>query len=344
MSTKRTPEAEARDIVTVSVVVPTHNSANTLRDCLTAIYQSDYPHYEVIVADDDSEDNSEQIASTFPCRMVRVKENRGAAAARNEGTELAIGDVLVFVDSDILISKDAMSSIVKVFEEDPTIAALFGSYASSTPARNFASVYKNLYHHFTHQTSKSDSGSFWTGCGAIRKEVFKAVGGFDESYAHCGVEDIELGNRLKKHGFKILLKKDLQVIHLKERNLWGLIHFDVCYTASRWTELMLETKSLRNDLNTTTTSALGLLTAYIILFLSLGLMTHLLPSGMVMLLVASVIFFLFLNRGFYLFAAREMGGLFLLKAILMNYFFYLYCALGLSLGVFTYLKKRLGKA
>jgi GT2 family glycosyltransferase len=96
----------------------------------------------------------------------------------------------------------------------PGVAALFGSYDADPPYPGLVSRYKNLLHHYIHQHGRAEAATFWAGCGAVRRNVCNAVGGVDESYLSAAVEDIELGARLRRGGYRIRLCPDIQVTHL----------------------------------------------------------------------------------------------------------------------------------
>ena len=113
------------------------------------------------------------------------------------------------------VRSDTIARIRRRFEMDPRLDALIGSYDDEPASAGFASQYKNLLHHFVHQHGREEAATFWTGCGAIRREVFAAAGGFDESYTRPCIEDIELGHRLRQRGRRIVLDPALQVKHLK---------------------------------------------------------------------------------------------------------------------------------
>ena len=89
----------------ISVIIPAYNEEKNLRRCIKAVYESDYRNFEVIVVDDASTDNSAKVAVTFPCVLVSLKDNLGSAQARNEGAKKASGDILVFIDADIIVKK-----------------------------------------------------------------------------------------------------------------------------------------------------------------------------------------------------------------------------------------------
>jgi GT2 family glycosyltransferase len=202
------------------------------------------------VVDDHSSDNSVAVAESFNTRIIRLDRQYGAAYARNRGAEAARGDILLFVDSDIVINHDCMEKVVKAFHDHPGIAALFGSYDDEPGCSDFCSQYKNLFHHYVHQTSMEDASTFWCGCGAIRREIFIKSGGFDQDrYSNASIEDIELGSRLKSMGYRILLYKDLQVKHLKRWTFFLLLRADIFYRAMPWSSLIIERNLMISDLN-----------------------------------------------------------------------------------------------
>ena len=125
-------------------------------------------------------------------------------------------------------------------KEDPGLAAAIGSYDDAPGETNFLSQYKNLLHHYVHQTGNPEASTFWGACGAIRREVFLTMGGFNEEYSRPCIEDIELGYRLKRAGFTIRLEKELQIKHLKRWDIVSLVKTDFFSRALPWTALILE--------------------------------------------------------------------------------------------------------
>ena len=117
--------------------------------------------------------------------------------------------------------------IRRAFTADPGLAALFGSYDDSPEAEGVVSVFRNLLHHHVHQSAAGPATTFWGGIGAVRRDAFERVGGFDqERFAEPSVEDIELGMRLTAAGAHILLDPDVQGKHLKRWTLPQMIHTD----------------------------------------------------------------------------------------------------------------------
>jgi glycosyl transferase family 7 (putative galactosyltransferase) len=126
---------------------------------------------------------------------------------------------------------------------------VFGSYDDAPAHRSLVSLYKNLQHHFVHQHSQREASTFWTGLGAIRRDIFFKMGGFNESFARPSIEDIELGIRLRRSGHRIWLCSDIQATHLKRWSLLSLLQTDIFDRAVPWTQLILATSHTPTDLN-----------------------------------------------------------------------------------------------
>jgi glycosyltransferase involved in cell wall biosynthesis len=234
---------------TISVIVPAHNAAQTLVPCLRALSASTYPHYECIVIDDGSTDRTPAIAAMFPVRMVGLPgAARGAAYARNRGAEVARGDILLFVDADVVVTPNTLRQVVEAFAARPSVAAVFGSYDDSLEPE-FLSQYKNLSHHFVHQQDREEAATFWSGCGAIRSTIFFEIGGFDEDRQPWTCEDIELGYRLRAAGHAIRIDKHIQARHLKRWTLGELLRSDIFDRGIPWTRLILERRAWPDHLN-----------------------------------------------------------------------------------------------
>lgn len=258
--------------VLISIIIPVYNGSKYLNRCLSSILTSFYTSYEIIVVDDCSTDNSLSIAEDYGTRVYKLPCQSGPAAARNLGANQAKGDILLFLDSDIQIQKGTLSRFSGLFRDNPNISAVFGSYDNSPEEKDVVSQYKNLLHHYTHQHADENAKTFWAGCGAVRREVFQKVGGFDQKrYPNPSIEDIELGYRMKGMGYEILLDKETQVKHLKRWTLASLLRADIFYRAVPWSTLIFENSRMVNDLNLKTSqrvsAALAGLSILTLLFL-----------------------------------------------------------------------------
>ena len=255
---------------TLSVIIPVHNGGVKFTKCLQSLAASESAPAEVIVVSDGDSDGSWRVAEQFGARVMRIPTPEGPARARNLGARTAKGDILFFFDADVAIPQDAVGRIAAAFQDAPDLAALFGSYDDEPFESNFLSQYKNLFHHYVHQAAKEEASTFWSGCGAIRREVFMAMGGFEEGYRQPAIEDIDLGYRLRKAGHRIRLLKELQVKHLKRWECLSLLKADILYRALPWTELILEEGRFIDDLNTTRSNRLSVICTFVLISALIG--------------------------------------------------------------------------
>jgi len=248
---------------TVSLVIPVFNGGAFLNSCLEHLSHSTAP-YECIVVDDGSTDDSAEIARRSGAKVIPTAGRWGPARARNLGAKNAAGDILFFIDSDVCVSPDTIERVLAHFDEDRDLDALIGSYDDSPGAKDFLSQYRNLMHCYTHQRGQHQASTFWSGCGAIRKDVFLEYSGFDESYDRPAIEDIELGYRLKHNGKKLMLDPALQVKHLKAWSFFNLVKTDVMDRGIPWTELILRDECLPNDLNLQLSQRVSVVLAFLV--------------------------------------------------------------------------------
>jgi GT2 family glycosyltransferase len=200
------------------------------------------------------------------------------------------------------------------------------------------SQYKNLFHHYIHQTSKEDASTFWSGCGAIKKDAFFSVNGFDQNkYSNPCIEDIEMGYSLKKMGHRILLYKHLQVKHLKHYSFVNLLKSDLIDRAIPWTILMLSNKQLSSDLNLKPVhklSAIAVILSIVTVLMAIASKWFLLGIPFLLVLIFSF------NFDFYRFFLKKRGFVFSIKVVPLHFLYYLYSSLGFAIGTFKYYFKK----
>src|SRR5438445_13200502 len=112
----------------ISIIGPVYNKAKDLPECLSALVGLGCPTAEIIVVDDGSTDDTAIVADRMGVNVIRLGENSGVAAARNCGARHAGGEILFFVDADVVVAPGAVERVVKVFEDNPELSAVFGSY------------------------------------------------------------------------------------------------------------------------------------------------------------------------------------------------------------------------
>ncbi len=321
----------------VSIVIPVHNGGEPFKRCLSAASDAISPSDEIIVVADGDTDGSWQFAEKFGVRVLKIPEAGGPAKARNLGAREARGDLLFFIDADVVIVSDTVECVTAVFRDHPDLAALFGSYDDEPSETNLLSQYKNLLHHYVHQTSKEDAFSFWTGCGAIRRDIFMDTGGFNETYRHPSIEDIELGYRLRKAGHKIRLVKEIQVKHLKRWDVISLVKTDFFCRALPWTRLILKENLLTNDLNLKTSARISTILVYLLLFM--GISAFFSPLPLIPILCCTLML-LALNRDLYLFFTKKHGLGFALRTLPWHWLYFFYSGLAFAIAYGNHLLQR----
>ncbi|MEW5871248.1 MAG: glycosyltransferase family 2 protein [Chloroflexota bacterium] len=319
--------------LTISVIVPVHNGGENFRQCLIALQQALSPIDTIIVVADGVTDDSIKITDDLEIQVLRTPVRAGPAQARNQGARSSQGDILFFVDADVLVYPHTIDLVRSVFTQHPNLAAIFGSYDNAPYETNFLSQYKNLLHHKIHLTSNEDASTFWSGCGAIRREVFFNLDGYDENFDLPAIEDIELGYRLKKGGYKIRLEKILQVKHLKYWDARTLLKTDFFQRALPWTQLILRERLFINDLNLRISSRVSVILTYV-LFCAL-LTTPWQPSSLFLAGFCATLL-LVINRSLYRFFMEKRGLWFTLRVIPWHWFYYFYSGLAFILGTLRY--------
>jgi glycosyltransferase involved in cell wall biosynthesis len=320
--------------LSVSVIVPVHNGGENFRRCLASVKASHLSPREIIVIADGDTDGSYQLAKDFGTQVVRFPSPGGPGRARNLGAAQARGEILLFIDADVAIPPGAIGQVVKVFDREPGIAALFGSYDDEPAEPNFLSQYRNLLHHYVHQQGQEDASTFWGGCGAIRRDVFLASGGFDEGYVRPSVEDIELGYRLREAGHRIRLCKSLQVKHLKRWDLVSMLKADFFRRALPWTEIILRDRKCINDLNTGMSGRASVILVFLLLnsfLFSFWEPLALAAAGAIALLL------LMLNAPLYWFFLRRRGIRFALQSLPYHWLYFFYSGVAFAGGTVRHL-------
>jgi GT2 family glycosyltransferase len=294
----------------LSVIIPFHRNLAQLDECLSALAPVP-PWAEVIVAADGAVERCHDLAAARRARVIEIAGPQGPAVARNRAAAEANGDVLVFIDTDVVAAEGVLERFRNIFQEQPDVAAVFGAYDEEPRDGGFMSQYKNLAHSYFHQSSNREARTFWAGLGAIRREVFEEVGGFDERFRRPCVEDIELGYRVSSRGHKVVLEPSIQGCHLKRWTLRSAVVSDLRDRGIPWTQLMLGFSRLDNDLNLQTAQRLAVVFAYfLVLCLALA------PTAALWLAPAalSVVALVAINWRYYSFFFQRRGPWFVARA------------------------------
>ena len=250
--------------------------------------------------------------------------------ARNIGVAGSSADVVVFVDADVELHDDAIPRLRTAFEQDATLAATFGSYDDSPGEDGVVSGFRNLLHHHVHQEAGGPATTFWTGLGAVRREAFDAVSGFDPEIRY--LEDVDFGMRLSATGARIVLDPNIQGKHLKRWGLVDMVRTDLVGRGVPWVVLLLRHRH--------STSALNLgwrhrLSAFAALIGAVALVT-----GRVRLVVVAAVALVTLNHRFYRLLFRRLGPRGSLASVLLHALHHVVGIAAVPIGVARHLRSR----
>ena len=320
----------------LTVIVPFHKGLPLLERALAGLVPLQ-PGDELIVAADGAVDDCHALAAAHGARVIEIEGPRGPAVARNVAAASATGDVLVFVDADVVASITAVARVGQIFASDPELGAVFGAYDEDPGAPGFVSQYKNLAHRFFHKESGGPAQTFWAGFGAVRRTAYAAVGGFDERFERPSIEDIDLGYRLTAAGYRILLDPSLAACHLKRWTLWSMIKSDVLDRGIPWTQLILRYGQFGSDLNVKNSYRACVVVAYLaVAALALGVFDARflwgVPLGLAILG--------YLGRDYYRFFLEKRGVGFALRTFPLHVLYHLYNGFSFAAGTTLFLAAR----
>lgn len=211
-----------------SVVVPTRHRAGSLRRCLDALAELDYPRerLEVVVAVDGTDDRlAPRVAAAgvdgLALTLVQIPRS-GAGAARNAGAMRAGGQFVAFTDDDCVVDARWLAALAAVVGGDP--GAVVGGPMVNRASANACSVASQVVLEATyahHNPASGAPGFLATNNLAVPAEAFRRLGGFDEAFVRA--EDREFCLRWRAQGGSTAWAPDAVVHHLRELDLRGLV-------------------------------------------------------------------------------------------------------------------------
>lgn len=311
----------------ISVVVPVYNAKKTLALCLESIINQSYKNFEIIVIDDASKDDSIEIAKRFKCRIVRHKKNLGPSATRNDGAKNAKGAIILFLDSDIALKKDALELIIKDFKNKKDVACILGVYGKRPLIRDsIFEEYRVLQEHHWKVSSAGYIDSITSSICAIKKDAFFRAGGFDEKYRGADVEDTEFGHRISNR-YGIFMDKRVQGYHDSDDSLYKILK-NLNKRAKQLVNVFFEQKGFEQHYSTSNRALGVVFSAILLIFIVLSFIN---PVFLIFVLISLVIFLLS-DIGFYTFIFKERGFFILVLFSLVHYTVNLSIFLGILSG------------
>ncbi len=195
-----------------SVIIPAYNAERTMKQCLQALQKQTFKDFEAIVVDDGSTDRTPEIARGSSGVKLLQQKHAGPAVARNLGASKAKGDILVFLDSDCVASKNWLHEMLLPFNEK-SVVGVQGEYENRQQqlvARFTHLEIEQRHEKMARQRFIDFMGSY---SAAYRKSVFRQMKGFDTSFPMASGEDTDLSFRISKVGYKMVFNPKAVVFH-----------------------------------------------------------------------------------------------------------------------------------
>lgn len=317
----------------ISIVIPVYNEEKNISALIESILEQSFKKYELIIVDDKSTDNTIQIIKKFKnkqIKLIQLEKNSGPAKARNIGAQNAKYQIILFLDSDVIVHKDVLEKVSNFFKQNKEAISLIGIYSKNPVNKGFTPKFKALLDYYIFAGKKLETvTSFEPRCGAVKKQAFTETGGFDTRFRGADVEDYEFGYRLLEKG-PIYIDTSIQVDH--NFPYLKILFKNFSKRGYQWFNLFLSRKKFDN-VGTTSGAALSRGAAFLSLLLLIASIFYF-P-----IIYTAILFFfigIFGNIKFYKLILKETNHIFTLKSIVVDYILSILLGISALTAIITY--------
>ncbi|MFA5928097.1 MAG: glycosyltransferase family 2 protein [Candidatus Margulisiibacteriota bacterium] len=225
----------------LSIIIVSYNNAQLLEDCIASIKASmpigTAP--EVIVVDNNSADNTvAMLQNKFPeVKLILNKDNKGFAAANNQGIRIAQGEYVMLLNNDTVIINDALSKMITYLREHPKIGLLGPRLLNGD--RSVQAQGSMLGPHFWNSKIPVETKFLRGAVFLTSKKVLDQVGLLDENFFFYN-EDIDFCWRINKAGLKVVYYPLAEVIHFGGKTDWRRQWLGLKSTLYLWQKYLLK--------------------------------------------------------------------------------------------------------
>ncbi len=196
------------DPVDVSIVIPLYNQLHYTRQCIESIRRCTRRPYELILVDNGSTDGTRPYLDSVGATVIANTTNLGCAKAWNQGVRLATGKIIGILNNDIVVTPGWLAGLLSYMEQSGH--GLVSPAAREGPLDYDLDAYAI---EFTRRCRDATRSDLYSACMLIRREVFDAIGLFDDGFAYGGCEDVDFLWRALQSGFSVGMTGAVLVHH-----------------------------------------------------------------------------------------------------------------------------------
>jgi len=213
--------------IDISIVIPTYNRIEGLKNCLKSLFVQDYhkDRYEIIVVDDGKDERAKrmlaQLQEDHSNLRYLAQDHRGPAVARNRGAQASLGQIIAFIDDDCRVCGGWLRAMAFSHRKNPEIVAIGGlTLTSSQKSPVLVSQFLSNCSIETQVNGKKEVIFFPTCNVSLKRQMFDKYK-FNETFPFPAGEDLEFFWRLFKEGYRFIWDKDITVIHNRDDTTLG---------------------------------------------------------------------------------------------------------------------------
>ena len=246
----------------ISIIILTYNNLDLNKKCIESVLKYSDGDFEIIIVDNASKDKTPDYLRTLKNDKIKVilnDENLGFSKGNNLGAKAASGEILIFLNNDTEVTKDWLTPIIGQLQKEsvgivaPKLLYPNGKIQHAGVVISSKHIPHHIYRLFNSDfkpANKLREYKAVTGaCLAIKKDIFKRVGGFDEGYIN-GLEDIDLCFKVRKLGYRVFYVPESTVIHYESisKDRFRYVFRNIEYYLGKWGDVEPdEDETYRND-------------------------------------------------------------------------------------------------
>ena len=205
----------------VSLYIPCFNAEKHIEGCIKSVLRQTYPIDEILIIDDGCTDRTIEKVSKYSVKIFRNKKNKGLAFSRNKGILKAKNKFVASIDADVILDKKWLENIMKDFTSDE-IACACGNLEEHYKERT-ADLWRLIHMKQNWGKKMIINPKFLFGSNCVfRKNAVKNVGLYNIKY-RTNYEDVDISNRLKVKGYKLIYEPNAKAIHLKQDSITSVL-------------------------------------------------------------------------------------------------------------------------